>query len=359
MIIFRYLAKEVFVTLAALTLILLLIFMSNQFVIYLNSAARGRFPILLVMKLMLIEVPMFMTMLLPLGFYMSVLLAYGRLYADCEMTVLQACGYGTRQLLQHTFIMAFIVGCLVMSIMLFASPKFSVARTTLLRTTGIQTLIQTIIPDRFMAFSNGNQVAYVRSMSRDHRVAKDIFFARLVPKDGQKEWDVLWAQSATAHTKASTNEDYVLLNNGKTYSGHPGKADYQVGEFESYKARLPHPKVDINEDIRTLSTSDLLTKDKTDLKKSAEFQWRLTFGFMVFVLTLLAVPLSRVNPRMGKYAKLLPAILIFIVYANGVFVSREWMETGKTPFWIGMWWIHFPFLLLGLILLWRNRVKLS
>ena len=62
---------------------------------------------------------------------------------------------------------------------------------------------------------------------------------------------------------------------------------------------------------------------------------------------------------MGKYAKLLPAIIIFIVYANGVFVSREWMETGKTPFWIGMWWIHFPFLLLGLILPWRNRVKLS
>ena len=359
MIIFRYLAKEVFITLAALTLILLLIFMSNQFVIYLNSAASGRIPALLVMKLMLIEVPMFMTMLLPLGFYVALLLAYGRLYADSEMTVLQACGYGTKQLLQHTFIMAFIVALLVVLIMVFGTHKFSVARATLLRTTGVQTLIQTIIPDRFMAFSNGEHVAYVRSMSRDHRTAKDIFFARLTPKDGKQEWDVLWAESATSNTDASTNEDYILLNNGKTYTGHPGKADYQVGEFESYKARLPHQTVDIKEDLRTLSTNELLSTVKTDRKKSAEFQWRLTFGVMVFVLALIGIPLSRVNPRMGKYAKLLPAILIFIVYANGLFISREWLEDGKTPFWLGIWWVHCPFILLGLLLLWRNQVKLS
>ena len=80
---------------------------------------------------------------------------------------------------------------------------------------------------------------------------------------------------------------------------------------------------------------------------------------MVLALTLVGVPLSRVNPRAGKYAKLLPAIVLYIVYANFMFISRNWMIAGKTPIWLGMWWIHLSVALLGVLLIWRNRVKLT
>ena len=91
MILFRYLAKEVGTTLIALTSILILIFMSNQMILYLNGAANGRIPGGLVLKLMMLELPNLLCLLLPLGFYFSILVAYGRLYADSEMVVLQAC----------------------------------------------------------------------------------------------------------------------------------------------------------------------------------------------------------------------------------------------------------------------------
>ena len=80
---------------------------------------------------------------------------------------------------------------------------------------------------------------------------------------------------------------------------------------------------------------------------------------MVLTLTLVGVPLSRVNSRSGKYAKLLPAIVLYIIYANLMFVARNWLAVGKTPLWLGMWWIHVLFLLVGLLLLWRNQVKPS
>ena len=96
-----------------------------------------------------------------------------------------------------------------------------------------------------------------------------------------------------------------------------------------------------------------------DLSKAAELQWRFSVPIMVLVLTLIAVPLSRVNPRVGKYAKLLPAVVIYIVYANLMFVARGWFIAGKTPAYLGLWWVSLVAMVLGGLLVWRNQVKLS
>ncbi|ASQ46680.1 LPS export ABC transporter permease LptF [Legionella clemsonensis] len=359
MLIFRYLAKEVFVTLTALTAILLLIFMSNQFVQYLNRAAAGNIPGMIIMKLMMLELPNLMGVLLPLGFYIALLIAYGRLYAESEMTVLQACGYGPSQLLKHTFIMSIIVAIIVTVIMIWVSPVIATERAKLMKTTGIQTLIQTIIPGRFRQVSNGKQVFYVENMSRNHTKAQHVFLARQVIKDKQPQWDILWAERAFAETDSKTYEDYIVLQQGSEYEGLPGNANYQVAQFDQYKVRLPHPTMAIQNDARTASTASLLPFNNKDLRKAAELQWRLSIPIMVLTLTMVAVPLSRVNPRSGKYAKLLPAIVLYIVYANFMFVSRDWIIAGKVPLWIGMWWLHLLVAALGLFLIWRNRVKLS
>lgn len=360
MLIFRYLAKEIFVTLAALTTILMLIFMSNQFVHYLNRAASGQLPFTIIMKLMMLELPNLMGLLLPLGFYVALLVAYGRLYADSEMTVLQACGYGPTQLLKHSYMMAGVVSVVVLIIMVWASPMIATGRAQLLRTTGIQTLIQTIVPGRFTATGKGRLIFYVESMSRDHATAQHIFLARLVKKKADFQWNILWAEHAFAQTDALDREDYLVLENGREYEGTPGQANYQVAEFKQYKARLPHPQTKaIQDDIRTLKTRDLFPLMNPDRRKAAELQWRLSIPIMVLTLTLVAVPLSRVNPRSGKFAKLLPAILLYIVYANFMFIGRDWMIAGKVPDWLGMWWIHILILMIGLLLVWYNRIKLG
>jgi lipopolysaccharide export system permease protein len=357
-LIFRYLAKEVFITLIALTSILLLIFMSNQVVIYLNRAANGTIPGMLIVKLMVLELPNLLGLLLPLGFYVALLVAYGRLYAESEMTVLQACGYGPNQLLKHTLIMATVVACIT-GIMVWTSPVIAYQRAKLLQTTGIQTLIQTIVPGRFRALSGGQQVFYVETMSRDHTQANHLFLARLVPNEGKQQWDVLWADKAYVTTDPDSHEDYVVLENGQKYQGNPGQADYQVAQFKRSKVRLPHPNVTVKSDIRTVGINTLLPFNNPDKTKAAELQWRISVPLMVFALTLVGVPLSRVNPRVGKYASLLPAIVLYLVYANFMFIARDWVAAGKVPLWIGMWWIHIAVAFIGLMLIWRNRVKLS
>lgn len=359
MIIFRYLAKEVFLTLIALTSILMLIFLSNQLAQYLNRAASGSMPGVIIMKLMMLEMPNLIGLLLPLGFYVALLLAYGRLYAESEMTVLRASGYGPTQLLKHSFIMASVVAAIVAVATLWASPFIAVERAKLLRATGVQTLIQTLIPARFNTVNHDKQVFYVQSMSRDHTKAEHVFLAQRNMENNKEKWDILWADKAYAETDPKTGEEYVVLQDGKEYQGVPGQADYQVAEFIDYKARLPHPTISISDDIRTASTLNLLPFNNEDLKKSAELQWRLSIPLMVFTLTLVAVPLSRVSPRSGKFAKLLPAILVYILYANFMFITRDAVVSGKVPLWFGMWGLHSIVAVLGLFLIWRNQVKLA
>jgi lipopolysaccharide export system permease protein len=358
MLIFRYLAKEVFTTLTGLTTILMLIFMSNQVVIYLNRAASGTMPGMLIMKLMLLEMPNLLGLLLPLGFFTSLLLAYGRLYAESEMTVLQACGYGTQQLLKHSLIMATLVAFITATLMAL-NPDIAAKRARLLQTTGIKTLIQTIVPSRFRSFSNGDQVFYVESVHRDHTSASHIFLARLIQTATQPQWDIVWVDRAYLKENKQNGEDYVVLQEGRKYQGQPGQADYQIAEFKQYEARLPHPEISFKKDTRAIPFKALWPFNNRDRSKAAELQWRLSIPLMVFTLTLVAVPLSRVNPRAGKFGKLLPAIVLFFVYANLMFISRDWLAAGKTPVWFGIGWLHLLIILLGLGLIWRERAVSS
>lgn len=97
------------------------------------------------------------------------------------------------------------------------SPLIYIERAKLLRSTGIQTLVQTIMPGRFHAINEGKEVFYVQSMSRDHTKAEQVFLAKRTTVDEKTRWDVLWADQAFAETDPKTGEDYIILQNGKEY----------------------------------------------------------------------------------------------------------------------------------------------
>lgn len=357
MVIFRYLAKEVFTTLCALTSILLLIFMSNQLVRYLGRAANGSIPAVFVFKLLALELPMLISMLMPLGFYMSLLLAYSRLYADSEMTALHACGYGTPELLKHSLIMASGVAAFVLVILLWVNPSIAVERKKLLRSEGVQVLIKTLVPERFSSLPNGRDVIYIDKMTEGHAHAKGVFIGHLNQKGGTNTWDVVRADDARVHYNPETNTNDLILNHGKVYQGIPGEAAYKALSFAQYETPLPEPVITTRAgDLRAIKTKDLWPASG-DAAKIAEIQWRFLLPLIAVFLTPIAVALSKVNPRAGKFAKLLPAVLIFILYGDMMFVVRDAIATNKLSWLVGMVGLHGGILLLGVVLTWYNRVR--
>ena len=89
---------------AAVTIVLLMIMMSGRLINQLASAPAGEIPLEVVFFTLLLRMPSFLEMILPMALFISVLLAYGRMYSENEMSVLSATGFSDRRLLLFTMV---------------------------------------------------------------------------------------------------------------------------------------------------------------------------------------------------------------------------------------------------------------
>jgi lipopolysaccharide export system permease protein len=351
-LIFRYLAKETYTTMLAVTSILVLIFMSHQFVHYLGDAAGGRLTPQAVLQMMCIQIPLLLGFMLPLGLFIGILLTYGRLYVDNEMTIFTACGISKFQILAMSLLLAVFVTALVTVIMFWVEPAMAKYRNEIIAKAAISSPIEKVSPGRFQLV--GDWILYSEGISRDHQVMANVFAAQLPMVDkegiGYPPLDVITAKQAF-QKKSPTKETFIVLQSGHRYQGTPGRSKYQIANFGEYGVRLPNKIPDLGKQEEFMSLSNLWKERKRSLIACAEIQWRIAMPISVVILTLFAVPLSEVKPRKGRFAQILPAIVIYIAYTDLLFLGRAWIEKAKISPLLGLWWIHVMLLLLAMIIL--------
>jgi len=352
-IIFRYLGKEVYVSLLATTIIMLVIFITNQFVHYLNDAAAGQITATAVMQVMSLQVPLLLGYLLPLGLYLGILVGFGRLYMDHEMTILSACGVSRARILRMTMAIMLMVFVVVSVLMIWVEPIVQKYRTRILDDAIASASIQKVMPANFQSIGNQGAVFYAEGVTDDKQKMENVFLATPSAKtlpNGEHRWDVTVADSAIESTYPGVPGDFLVFQHGHRYIGSPGMQDYQTLQFDQYGVRLDKKKSSLNDQVKYLSTSTLWKLQNSNRKAAAELQWRMAMPISVIIFALLAFPLSHINPRQGKFAQLVPAILIYIVYADLVFLGRAWIERGTISPQLGMWWIHGIFLVIAIAL---------
>ena len=123
-----------------------------------------------------------------------------------------------------------------------------------------------------------------------------------------------------------------MLKDGRRYDTSASEdAAWRVVDFDTYELRLESKadQVYASRDVEELPLDRLLALDTPVAK--AEFVWRLCWPLAAFNLALLAIPLSYTNPRAGKSLSLVLAVLIFILYLNGISVAETWVKTGRAP----------------------------
>lgn len=354
MIIKRYLTREVVTAMSAVTFVLVIAFLCQQIVRYLNYAAIGKIPTSVLLQLVSFEIPYLLALLLPLGLYFGILLAYGRLYADQEMAILQMSGFGNRRLLRLTAKIAAAIALLILILMMWVNPWISAKRQQVMTSDEATLhLIQTLIPGRLQPSPDGRHVMYVESMSRDRTRAQNVFMAQEKDNPGnpdQPSWMLVFAGQGYQMKDKSSQETFFVTTDGYRYEGTVGQNDYKIIQFKKYAVRIPQNDMQVtHQEDESLSISQLWD-DYANPKRAAEFQWRFSFSISAFLLALLAVTMSAIRPRQGRYMRLLPAGLIYIVYVNLLFVARHWVELGAIPIMLGMWWVHGLVLILFLLL---------
>ncbi len=354
-ILFRYISKELYATIFGILMVLLIIFMSNQFVHFLRNAASGHITMSAVMQLMSLQIPFLLGYLMPLALYLSILIVFGRLYLDHEMTVMSACGVTPNNLLLVVVSMGVVIAGIVGLLMLWLQPYLDTMRVQIFYESAAKATVEKVMPKRFQTLGS-DLVFYADDVERGKLKMHDIFFAqRSKPKaKGDRPWDITIAKNAQEAYQDGGH--FILFQDGFRYIGTPGLPNYQTIQYEGYGIRISQQAPSHSGWPSNVSTAELWPQ-RNNPRVAAELHWRMAMPVSALVLSVLAFPLSKVNPRRGKFGQLIPAILLYIVYGNLLFLGRAWVRKGLLGFDLGLWWVHGIMAAIAVGLLIYRRVK--
>ena len=355
MIIFRYIGKAILATTAAVTLVLMLVIISGRFVKYLAQAAAGQLDANILFAVIGYRIPGFLELILPLAFFLAILLSYGRMYVDNEMTVLYACGTEPNKLIRYTMVIALFVAALVAWLSLSVSPSGLAKAEALLSAQKSRGEFESLESGQFYSLRGGGGVTYSEEVS-EGGVMRNVFLAE--PGNEKSKVParvVVLAESGRPQKDQDNGERYLVLENGYRIEGVPGRADFQITSFEQYGQRLakPAPERRGREKAAAISTKMLLASNEPAHR--AALLWRFSVPLLVLVVTLIAVPLSRTNPRQGRFVKIFPAVILYILYLVILNVARSAIEE-ELPFALLRFWsVHGIFLgVAALLILWNG-----
>ena len=356
MILFRYLTKEVLVNMFAVSLTLLVIVMSGRFVKYLAQAASGDLAPNVVFSVILYRMPGFLELVLPLGLFIGILLAYGRLYVESEMTVMSACGLSTKRLALFTLAPSVLVAALVGFLSLYAGPLGVYKTQQVFEDADNSSGLELLVAGRFRLDEKAGRVTYIERLDNDSNTMYGVFSAAQSEGKEGRQLSILIAEQGVIETREEVASRYLVFENGYQYMGAPGKLDFRVTEFERFGQLIKEPERQRSSykksDART--TEQLLASDR--LQDKATLQWRISLIILVPIIALIAQALSKTNHRKGRYVKMLPAFLIYIFYLVGLNAARDAIEKEQLPLEVGMWWVHAIFFVLALFLLFSQDV---
>ncbi|QDJ13776.1 LPS export ABC transporter permease LptF [Mergibacter septicus] len=309
MILTKYLTREVFKSQLAILFILLIIFFAQQLVRVLGSAVNGNVPTDLILPLLALGMPTMAELMLPLSLFLAILLTFGRLYAESEITVMQACGVGQRLLIKVVLILSLLTTILASINSIWINPWALNKQIEILTNAQANPNVAALSSGQFISAEDGNFVLFIDKITGNRIEGIYLFQTR---QRGNVKPSVMVSENGTVTAQDNGNQR-LTLNNSQRFEGNSILPEFKITHFDQYQANIGFKNQQVTHDDPTLLPIDKLLQDHSPIARAA-LQWRITLILVVPIMALIAVPLSRVNPRQGRFAKLLPALLLYLIF---------------------------------------------
>jgi lipopolysaccharide export system permease protein len=341
----RYILREVVANWLVVTGVLLVILLTNQLARVLERAAENQYPQQVILELIGLGALQNLSVIMPIGLLLGIVLAFGRLYHDSEIAAALACGVGPAVLYRPIVLLTFAVTLAIAWLTLDVAPG-AIQRSLELRGAALQAgQFAPIAPGRFRTFGGGDAVVYAEKVNEDGTLA-NVF----VERDREGRVEVALARSARHSVSPDGLTHTITLYEGERFEGTPGSPRFRIVKFGQHVVPVQVPKLtDSVTSLEAIPTYALL--DSRDPEHRAEFHWRVALPTMCVVLTIIALPLSRLRPREGRFARVWLAVLIYFVYSTLVSAAKSWLARGTVPEFLGLWWVHLVVLLLAFVIL--------
>ena len=330
MIFRRSLVRELTATAIGLFVVLLGILFTNLVLRLLARAAGGAVAPEGILALLGFNALFYLNILLSVTLFLTVLLTLSRWYRDSEMIVWFTSGQSVAACLKPILWFAAPFFVAIVALSLFLSPWAEQRKLEFERQLESRDELALLSPGLFREFKRANLVVYLESINTFTGTINNIFLHSV--DEGK---DVTTVARSGSLQEAENGDRFIVLQDGRRYEGKPGSAEYRVVEFEKLGRRIePAELRALPTSAKAIPTPVLLVLDGR--MERAELFWRLSVPIAALLLTLLAVPLSYVNPRMGRSFNLIAAAFCYLLYSNCLNIVQSFIAQGKLGFWAGL-----------------------
>lgn len=345
MIIIRYLVRETLKSQLAILFILLLIFFSQKLVRILGAAVDGDIPTNLVLSLLGLGVPEMAQLILPLSLFLGLLMTLGKLYTESEITVMHACGLSKTVLIKAAMVLALLTATVAAVNVMWVGPWSSRQQDKVLAEAKANPGVAALAQGKFQPSSDGNSVLFIESVEGSE--FQGVFLAQLRPK-GNARPSVVVADSGQL-SRHKDGSQIVTLNKGTRFEGTAMQRDFRITDFTNYQATIGRKNV--TADLNDTEQMDIRTLWGVGSERArAELHWRITLVITVFIMALLVVPLSVVNPRQGRVLSMLPAMLLYLVFFLLQTTLKSSAGKGRLDPAVWMWGVNLLYIALAIVL---------
>ncbi len=328
MIIDRYLLREVATPFVAISFALTTLYVTFSLTRYLTDATEGLLAANAVFTLTMLRAVIALEMLLPVALYIGLMVALGRFYSDWEVTAMKASGISERRIIVPILSLAILVGISIAALSLWARPWAYNELYEFQAEARAFNELDKLEAGRFHYDSKRGRVVFME----DRKGPGELQGLFVRTRDGETS-QVISASSGQFEAYARPDSHRLDVLDAQIF--RIGSGEYNVvANFNEFTLYLPTAIPDsVGFKPKRMGNAALKASSSPDAQ--AELQWRQSTAISALLLALLAVPLSRTQPRRGRYSKIMLAVVIYALYYNLLGVARTGVEQQASPY---LWW---------------------
>lgn len=328
--------------------------LTTQLVRLLGQAATGAITTAGVTALLGFSLINYLPVLLSLTLFIAVLMTLTRSYRDSEMVVWFSCGMSLTQWVRPVLVFASPLVLVIATLSLVLSPWAVANSEELRRLMDSRDDVSAVTPGVFRESRQADRVYFVEEVSGTQNLVANVFVSST-----QHERQGVMVAARGFQEVAENGDRFLVLVNGRRYEGEPGSAGYKIYEFERYAMRIETAEAKAPRAPTTKSVSTIELLRQPTPANQAELSWRLGLPAAALILSLIAIPLSFVNPRAGRSMNLVLALLIYMTYSNLLSITQASIAQSRLSFAAGAVGVHAAMLVLLALLFYRRLALYS
>ena len=351
----KYINRELLATFAVTLLVLFVVAVGGRFIGYLQDAAVGKYAADSLLTVMGLRLPGFLQLIVPFASYIALLLTLGRMHAEQEMAVLQSCGVGLGRLLGWTLAPLGLMVGVVAWLSLTLTPANNAALDRFVLEQRTKAGFDRVQPGLFQVSNGGRRVTYAESLDEDGRILNEVFISEYGDGDAVAS---IWAKHGEQYVDEETGSRFLVLEEGMRLAlgGSAAKDEHTSKPRQLIRFASLGQKIDVGAAVLRMKedaqpTASLWRRD--DAAAAAELHWRIALPLFCLISALIALGVSPVKPRQGRFGRIVPGVLIMLGYYLALLANQNVLVDGYLPPAFGLWPAHALFAAVAAALVWK------